>query len=225
MTENTKTGKSEAPVNSASETPPENLAGDPTISGPFKDLNSIKRMKVKRKGGKKRKLGLSCSKPGPKAWIRAYPDPEEFSIFARMLEVESGINKEFFFIDPALDDNEEVGWLIERDSQEYMLHLYVTNRNQMKFWPIKETDNPWPESARKALSISRDKWIRLIADQDDGRYMCEEDDSYTVEPNWEQLLQGKTMLDLMNLAFGKNFISSADHPLFAELMSAEVLED
>ena len=101
MSENTKTGKSEAPVNSASETPPESLAGDPSISGPFKSLDSIKRKKEKRKGGKKRKLGLSVSRPDKKAWIRTYPDAEEFSFFATMLTVEREMDSEFFFIDPS----------------------------------------------------------------------------------------------------------------------------
>ena len=225
MADNRKTGKSDAPADSASTSPPASQAGDPSITGPFKSLDSIKRKKVKKKGGKKRKLGLSCSKPGKKAWIRAYPDPEEFSMYARMLEVESGIDKEYFFIDPALDDDPDIGWLIERDSIEFMLHLYCTNRGRIALWPIKESENPWPDSARTALKIARDKWVRVIADLEDGRYEVEEDPDYDVEPKWDQLLGGKDMLNLMNLCFGKNFISSPDHPLFAELMSAEIVEE
>jgi len=224
MAENTKTGKSEAPVNSASESPPASQAGDPSITGPFKSLDSIKRKQVKKKGGKKRKLGLSCTKPNKKAWVRAYPDAEAFSLPAKVITVESGIDKEHFFVDPVLDDDPDVGWIIERDASDMMLHLAVTNRGRMFLWPIPETDNNWSESARTALKISRDRWVRVIADLEDGRYEVEEDDEYDVEPKWEELLQDKDMLALMNLCFGKNYIREKDHPALVELISAGVEE-
>ena len=120
MAENSKTGKSEAPVDSASASPPASQAGDPSISGPFNNLGSIKRKKTKKEGGKKRKLGMTCSKPGKKAWIRGYPDPEEFSMLAKLITVERGIDKEHFFVDPVLDDDPDVGWVIERDATEHV---------------------------------------------------------------------------------------------------------
>ena len=91
MAEITKTGKSDAPADSASTSPPASQAGDPSITGPFKTLDSIKRKKVKKKGGKKRKLGLSCTKPNKKAWVRAYPDAEAFSLPAKVITVESAL--------------------------------------------------------------------------------------------------------------------------------------
>ena len=151
MAEITKTGKSDAPVDSASTSPPASQAGDPSITGPFKSLDSIKRKRVKKKGGKKRKLGLSCTKPNKKAWVRAYPDAEEFSLPAKVITVESGIDREHFFVDPVLDDGPDVGWIIERVASDRMLHLAVTNRGRMFIWSIPKTDNNQPESARETV--------------------------------------------------------------------------
>ena len=223
MAENSKTGKSEAPVDSASASPPASQAGDPSISGPFNNLESIIRKKTKKEGGKKRKLGMTCSKPGKKAWIRGYPDPEEFSMLAKLITVERGIDKEHFFVDPVLDDDPDVGWVIERDATEQTINLAVTNRNRLFFWPIPESGNKWSDSARIALQISRDEWVRVIPDLEDGRYEVEQDPDMVV-PDWEKLLAGKDMLGLMNLAFGKNFINTPDHPALVELISAAVEE-
>ncbi|MDP7138011.1 MAG: hypothetical protein QF560_06495 [SAR324 cluster bacterium] len=68
-----------------------------------------------------------------------------------LITVESGIDKEHFFVDPVLDDDPDVGWIIERVASDRMLHLAVTNRGRMFLWSIPETDNNQPESARETV--------------------------------------------------------------------------
>ena len=101
----------------AKDIPEADLAGDPSILGPFGSLEELKRNPSIKGKIRKRKLSLSVGKPNKKAWIRCHPDIENFAFEAKTIIDENGLDKEHYFLHPTLDGDP----VIERDATEQTL--------------------------------------------------------------------------------------------------------
>ena len=86
---------------------------------------------------------------------------------------------------------------------------------------MKLSTNKWSTTAQDALSIAKDGWIRLIPNMDQGWFEFEEPLADWDVPDWEKLLAGRTLEDLMNLGFKNRIIQTENHQVINDLYGTE----
>jgi hypothetical protein len=109
--------------------------------------------------------------------------------------------------------------------KEFILYLSVTKNKTLFLTPIQQRNskgywNEWHEALFEAVERSKEEWLR-IEPLDDGvgyNMIRPAPDVIIDEPDWEKLLRGRTMSDLLQEAFkGDKMIYTLDHPQLKRL--------
>jgi hypothetical protein len=100
-----------------------------------------------------------------------------------------------------------------------MICYYTVDRAGAVFlWKVRRPDpsgrsNAWHSTARDAVLIAREKWIKLVPDMGEGCYHVEEPVSKLSEPVWRDI----PLPELMRLAFKNQVIDGPDHEILKRL--------
>lgn len=101
------------------------------------------------------------------------------------------------------------------------LFLYVTRQGKLAFWPIKvrrdNRENKWLESAIAGAEEATENWVCVTSNQARGMYVTSKAQGVHPEPNWPEITQGKTLFQLLEIAFKERLIMSELHPLIQKL--------
>ena len=190
----------------------------PSLADVIGDLSEIQIKASDKALTKRRKLNLSLRKPTSKVFFWVLDNPD-YMVDLRCIEVtkDVSIEKDQYVIHPSLCNDPR----IIRDSYEARHYVYLTNKYRLGIWDIKLNGMQWSTSALEAAGIAKEQVIRLIPNMDEGSYEIDEAIAEPEAPNWEQYLEGKTMLELLDLGYKDRFITEEDHPVLNDLWLAE----
>jgi hypothetical protein len=161
-------------------------------------------------GVKKVVTVIPVRKPNRQEFVRVRPG-EDSRLPALILE--DKIDGGPFVVSHALRDE----WVEEMHP---VVLLLATNRQSDVFlWPARlpspdGRSNLWHETALAAAKLAETKWVRVAANMSAGHYDVHEAANENLsEPVWPEL----SFQEIINLAFGKRLIDSADHPVLRSL--------
>lgn len=101
------------------------------------------------------------------------------------------------------------------------LYLYTSRQGKVAFWPIKvpkdNRENTWLESAVTAVGTAMKEWVCITSDQSSKMYVASKALGDFPEPDWPAITQGKTVFQLLAIAFKERLVASETHPLIQKL--------
>ncbi len=101
------------------------------------------------------------------------------------------------------------------------LYLYTNRVGKLSFWPIKIAkdgrENKWLETAITAAELAMTKWVRVSSDSSAGGYVTFAALGEFPKPDWEEKTQGRTVFQLLAIAFKERLILDEHHPVIRKL--------
>lgn len=153
---------------------------------------------------KHRDTVVSVRKPMQQEWVAVSPNQNHHTA---CMVLEYKRDKKFYLMSP------EVAELLVKDSAERHLILCQTKSGEYFFWPVSLGSNDtWSKSARNIVSENRNKWLRIIRDQENGEFEARIIDSSPASWTDDDLatLISKTAKD--------HLIEDASHPVVRDLL-------
>ena len=102
------------------------------------------------------------------------------------------------------------------------LYLYTTRQGGLGLWPIKlpkdQRENTWLESQMGAIEAAMENWVCVTTNQSRRMYIAEKARGMFPPPDWDAILQGRTMYQILATAFKDRLILSEEHPLIQKLL-------
>jgi hypothetical protein len=154
-------------------------------------------------------VSISVGKnPGKNEFFRTHA---EFRPTVPIVDVEVGMEKQYFVVDPAMT----VALAgIGINVTDYTLYLTITPRGGVRIIPINcSTDNDYARSKEKGLLDGVHGWVRLYTDQENKTYkVFPAPIGRYAEPIWPALSHAR----IFRLAFRDKgrLVDSPEHPLF-----------
>lgn len=150
--------------------------------------------------------------------------------------VRKPLKTEFFRVHPDSNRSINFGFIeIKEESQLFLVSdslqgelaqdmvaktIYqCTTRNGVSFlYPVKLPDeegrlDSWNQSAREAVDIAKDAWIRLVSNRHLGAYEILQATGALSEPDWPS----QSFEELLTIAFKGRIIETIDHPVIRKL--------
>jgi hypothetical protein len=160
---------------------------------------------------------IEVKKPGKQQFVRIHPSEEYRHVAALITDELDGGTR--YLIDTAfLPRLQKLD--IPYDLEQ--LFLYVTRQGELGFWPIKlrknNKKNTWLESATGAADKGMTTWVCIVSKSRENRYQAYEAKGEFLDPDWRKLTQGKTVYELLRIAFEDRLISDESHPLIQRLL-------
>ena len=193
-----------------------------TIEGPIGNISDISIQSTGGARSKKRDLTLSTNKPGQGTFFSCCPSVSMTTdIFGLEVKIEGSTSKELYPVMPSVVYGGQFEMELIRDCKEVRVTPWVDRKNRVGLWCMKLTPGKWSSTALDALSIAKDGWIRLIPNMDQGWFEIEEPLADWDVPDWEKLLAGRTLEDLLNLGFKDRIIQTENHQVINDLYGTE----
>jgi hypothetical protein len=162
-------------------------------------------------------VGIEVIKPHNQEYVRVHPD-ETFRYCAPLIALKEEKDARYLihpsFL-PWVTASERIPFRFE------MLYLYVTRQGKVAFWPVKVRtgkENSWLTSAEAAADHAKQKWVCIISNQKRGRYDVFEAKGDFPDPNWAEVTQGKTVFQLLAIAFKEKLILDENHLQIQKLL-------
>jgi len=154
---------------------------------------------------------LPVKRPDRQHFVRTHP-----TILLETLVVELKEQRETYLIAPAIRAE------ISEEAAAKVLRLAITRQGMLFLWPIKLPDadgrhDTWNASALVAAQEAEKHWVCVKANRHAGAYDVQVATASIPEPRWEEALDGKTLPDLLRIAFKGRYIDTIDHPVIAQL--------
>jgi hypothetical protein len=162
-------------------------------------------------------VGIEVIKPHSQEYVRVHPD-EGFRYCAPLIALKEEKDARYL-IHPSF-----LKWVTASERIQFrfeMLYLYVTRAGKVAFWPVKVRtgrENSWLTSADAAAEHAKKKWVCIISNQKRGRYDVFEAKGDFPDPDWLEITQGKTLFQLLAIAFKEKLIMNENHPLIQKLL-------
>jgi hypothetical protein len=157
---------------------------------------------------------IPVEKPGDQEFIRVHPDPNYRHVAALIThQDERGAR---YLVHPSFAPRiGNIKFHIER------LYLYTSRQGKVAFWPIKvpkdNRENTWLESAGAAVEAAMKDWVCISSNQSAKLYVSAKALGDFPEPDWPEITQGKTVYELLAIAFKERLILDETHVLIQKL--------
>ena len=176
------------------------------------DISKLRspRKVTKQVNEKKELLAVRFGKPSKNRWFRVHPDHyvEDVATIDYREEMATYVLQEN--VTPYVSDA-QIKWVT--------LHLCVTEKKDLFVWPVSQKDstNAWYTSARDAVKLAVDKWVRIEPNLETGCY-----DAYLpdldaavggIEPFWGEM----SFEDVLDLALKDVMITTPEHAVIRQL--------
>jgi hypothetical protein len=154
-------------------------------------------------------VNVSVRKPRSGEFFRVHIDPEmsmPISIFDDRDE------QLVYYVMPGMRP------LMGEQIRQAMLVTVINQAGVVFLWPIKQASegggsHAWANSAMRAATQAKTKWIRLIGELRNQSYRCFVAKGDLPEPTWPD----RTLQDYLVLAFDGRIIDAPDHPVIRRL--------
>jgi hypothetical protein len=148
-------------------------------------------------------------KPNRHEFIRVHPDAD--MSLATFVFVDKD-QQETFFVAPEMRD------ALVGEVRPVLLVVAITRQGTVLVWPVPLPDesgrrNTWAEAAREAAELAKTRWVRLVPDMGLGAYRIYKAEGTLSDPVWP----GKTLKELLSIAFRDRIIDREDHPVVKRL--------
>ncbi len=152
---------------------------------------------------------ISCSKPNKQQFVRVHAS-EDYRMQTALLE--DKLNGESYLVSPELWDE------LAGEIAPMFLFASITKTNNIFLWPVKVPDtdgrrNNWHVSALRAAELAMEKWVRVGANMQDGKYDCMVAKGDIPAPEWPAMTFG----EMLKICFQDRLIDSMDHPMLKQL--------
>jgi hypothetical protein len=197
---------------------PEETAGPPAPN-PF-DLDAIRENLGDEEVRTRRVLiSLPVRKPSKHEFFRVNPDPG-YTAETYVVEHEEGLSAVPYWVAPQLIPELRQLPEIAPNMRRIRLHYCKSRRGVDFLWPAKIPSadgsgggREWANSALDAASEAMKRWIRLVGNQDSGRYEMFVAEGELGEPQWLD----KSFPELIELGFKGRVIDDPEHEVLQEL--------
>ena len=157
---------------------------------------------------------IPVEKPGDQEFIRVHPDVAYRHVAALIThQDERGAR---YFVHPTFI--EQIGNIKFHLEQ---LYLYTSRQGKVAFWPIKlpkdNRENTWLESAVAAAEAAMKEWVCITSNPQARMYTASKALGEFSEPDWPAITQGKSVHQLLAIAFKERLIMNETHPLIKKL--------
>jgi hypothetical protein len=157
---------------------------------------------------------IPVEKPGDQEFIRVHPD-KAYRFVAALITHQDERGARYLIHPSFAPQIGNIKFHLER------LYLYTSRQGKLAFWPIKvpkdNRENTWLESAVAAAEEAMEKWVCISSNQQARMYTVSEALGVFSEPDWPQITQGKTVYELLAIAFKERLILGETHPLIQRL--------
>ena len=157
---------------------------------------------------------IPVEKPGDQEFIRVHPDVAYRHVAALIThQDERGAR---YLIHPTfLPQIGNIKFHLEQ------LYLYTTRQGKLAFWPIKlpkdNRENTWLESAVAAAEAAMEEWVCIASNQQSKMYITSKAMGEFPDPDWPAITQGKSVYQLLAIAFKERLILNETHPVIQKL--------
>ncbi len=168
---------------------------------PASELEGVETKRVRTK--------ITVGKP-PKDQFFRVKDGAEYWVAFGLIEMER--SSSFYLVAPGPVRD----WMIEEGVKSFsdcVLCLAVTRHGEPRVWPLKQSTNPWHETARNVAEMAKTGWTKLIPDQSAGYYVSGTATNQAKEPVWP----AESFEEILEKAFAGRIIDSLNHDVVKEL--------
>lgn len=162
-------------------------------------------------GVKKALLTVPVRKPSKEWFVQTHPD-EAYRIQTAVLELKE--DRETYLVDPSLWPELST----ESTFGPRAIFTAITRQGVVFLWPIRLPGpdgklDDWNQSALDAAAMAKGQWLRVAANMHLGAYEIFQASAELPAPEWPDVPFAK----LLEVAFGKRYITSLDHPILQKL--------
>ena len=157
---------------------------------------------------------IPVEKPGDQEFIRVHPD-EAYRHPAALITHQDERGARYFVHPTFLPQIGNIKFHLEE------LYLYTTRQGKVAFWPIKlpkdNRENTWLESAVAAAEAAMKAWVCIASNQQSQMYITSKAMGEFPDPDWPAITQGKSVYQLLAIAFKERLILNETHPVIQKL--------
>jgi hypothetical protein len=157
---------------------------------------------------------IPVEKPGDQEFVRVHPD-KEYRFTAALITHHDERGARYFVHPTFLPLIGNIKFHLEQ------LYLYISRQGKVAFWPIKlpkdNRENTWLESAVAAAEEAMTKWVCMTSNPQSRMYVTSKALGIFPEPDWLQITQGKSVHQLLSIAFKERLILDETHPVIKKL--------
>jgi hypothetical protein len=167
-------------------------------------------------GGRKIRSVISVRKPKPNEFVRAHPDPQNYSVPI------------FLYTDP---EDRDTTWYVTQPVVSYftngvvcrLITLAVNQTGAAFLWPVPNDDyktmrNLFNASHRRAYHEAKSNWVKMFREEGADGYTIVAPVGNLPPPQWPE----EEFLDLLELGFRGKVIDRADHDIIKGQAGVEI---
>jgi hypothetical protein len=159
---------------------------------------------------KKQQSEIPVRTPDKKWWFRAHPDPA-YTLPVDILVLDDGPNEGLYFLDPDVEMPDELsGYMVPA-----MITLCITSDGTLFFYLAKQSAKSPKASTRRVLHEAKSRWIQQQWNAAAKSYDWTPASKLRRAPVWPT----KSVSELLEMAFGDNFLSDPNHPVISMLIN------
>lgn len=157
-------------------------------------------------------IPLQLRKPNRYEFFRVNPDPA-YQLPVKIVEQREpgGWEKVTYLVHASLEGMIEIGLSTAE------LRVCVNRQGELFLWPLKlgGGDNKWIVTARQAMLLAQQQWVRMYPDRNMGLYRIvkADPDAKFQEP----IFSDEPFIDIIKRAFGERLVLTKEHPFVRKL--------
>jgi hypothetical protein len=165
--------------------------------------------KDKQERGERQQTVVPVRTPDRQWWFRCHRDPA-MSVPVDLLIIRSGPDEGTYFLDPEVEFPDELDQYIV----PALLTRSITHDGVEFFFLAKQSDKSPKQSTRRCVSEARNSWIQMKWNPTTKAYDFTYARQLRREPEWSD----KSLDELLEMAFGDNYITRVDHEVVNRLI-------
>jgi|HubBroStandDraft_3_1064219.scaffolds.fasta_scaffold09134_2 hypothetical protein len=165
--------------------------------------------KDKQGRGERQQTVVPVRTPDRQWWFRCHRDPA-MSVPVDLLIIRSGPDEGTYFLDPEVEFPDELDQYIV----PALLTRSITHDGVEFFFLAKQSDKSPKQSTRRCVNEARNSWIQMKWNPTTKAYDFTYARQLRREPEWSD----KSLDELLEMAFGDNYITRVDHEVVNRLI-------
>jgi len=165
--------------------------------------------KDKQGRGERHQTVVPVRTPDRQWWFRCHRDAT-MSVPVDLLIIRSGPDEGTYFLDPEVEFPDELDQYIV----PALLTRSITHDGVEFFFLAKQSDKSPKQSSRRCVSEARNSWIQMKWNPTTKAYDYAYARQLRREPDWSD----KSIDELLEMAFGDNYITRVDHEVVNRLI-------
>jgi hypothetical protein len=159
--------------------------------------------------GQRQQTVVPVRTPDRQWWFRCHRDPA-MCVPVDLLIIRSGADEGTYFLDPEIEFPDELDQYIV----PALLTRSITHDGVEFFFLAKQSDKSPKQSTRRCVNEARNSWIQMKWNPTTKAYDFQYARQLRREPDWSD----KSLDELLEMAFGDNFINRVDHEVVNRLL-------